>query len=69
MVSNAIVINSNPILDQEWILQKIAHFHCNNKFEDFGWSQIRNVLDPTPLQAMDAVATNMGLDALALGAR
>ena len=44
MVSNAIVINSNPVLDQEWILQKIAHFHCNNKFEVFGWSQIRNVV-------------------------
>ena len=44
MVSNAIVINSNPILDQEWILRKIAHFHCNNKFEDFGWNQIREVV-------------------------
>ena len=44
IVSNAIVINSNPVLDQEWILQKITHFLCNNKFEDFGWSQIRNVI-------------------------
>ena len=45
MVSNAIVINSNPILDQEWILQKIAHhFHCNDKLEDFDWSQIRKVV-------------------------
>ena len=44
MVSNAIVINSNPILDQEWILRKIAHFHCNNKSEVFDWSQIRKVV-------------------------
>ena len=44
MVSNAIVINSNPVLDQEWILRKIAHFHCNNKFEVFGWCQIRKVV-------------------------
>ena len=44
MVSNAIVINSNPVLDQEWILRKIAHFHCNNKIEVFGWSQIRKVV-------------------------
>ena len=43
-VSNAIVIYSNPILDQEWILQKIAKFHCNDKFEGFGWSQIRKVV-------------------------